>query len=121
MVSKHSSVTAMGSHTMLLDTWHVGSETTVQTSVGRLAWEETVHCIFGALPAQLAQFIDTLHWCTSFILVPVEISGTIVIQVYFTNTICIFCLSIHIYMCMWILYRIHVYNLYNYLLVLLII
>lgn len=42
MVSKHSSATAMGSHTMLLETWHVGSETTVQTSVGRLGGEERI-------------------------------------------------------------------------------
>lgn len=51
MVSKHSSVTMTGSHTTLLDTWHVGSETTVQTSVGRLGWEERTHCISGFLLA----------------------------------------------------------------------
>lgn len=55
--------------------------------------KERAHCICGALPAQLAQFIDTLHWCTSFMLVPVEISGTIVIEA------CFIMHFLHIYTC----------------------
>lgn len=110
MVSRHSSVTMMGSHTTLLDTWHVGSETTVQTSVGRLVWEERTHYTRGVL---LTQFIDTLHWCPSFMLVPVywnqwHYSDLRVVLVI--HYICILYIPIHfLYTYMWILYKMDIY------------